>query len=228
MPHWNWHLALASDVLRIVNIQNKYDFLIGSLMPDTPWVTGDDIYDAVDRCLLHCFRNDRSGYFNVADCTVAAFKYKDNIRSMDLYKGLLTHVILDELVNSYGNMKYTEIDSQHYILIEENKQYTLSSKDFCQKHWDSTHSYPNARFPNVFIDFEEHSYTELTKSAVVHISKEFGQKGEIGKKIHDNACNALRQLRSVQPSGESWWDDYDRIHKCAIERSVAMLHVITK
>lgn len=98
MADWNWHIGLAKQVLNHTQIENQYDFLLGSIIPDIPWMDVDDCIELRDKLHLFRLRDNSFGYH--ADLSKWMDKYVHEIRKYDLFKGALTHMILDSEVNT--------------------------------------------------------------------------------------------------------------------------------
>lgn len=108
MAEWNWHIKLASDVAKIVGYKNLHDFLLGSLVPDLPWGFEVSVQNQNGRNETHCIMRLSKGYATL--CNVpqwitehGAYIGKDGV---DLYNGILTHIILDSKVGTLWNGKW--------------------------------------------------------------------------------------------------------------------------
>lgn len=98
MPNWGLHINVAERIIQDGGIQNPYDFVIGSLLPDAPWL---NMHASTNlRQFLHCHDKDEYNYvFSSPNLSLWLSLHKDCPLSSDLYKGILSHIILDSEIN---------------------------------------------------------------------------------------------------------------------------------
>lgn len=143
MAEWNWHVALARKVMKHVKVNNEFAFIIGALLPDTPWTdlsAGETL-----RFRLHMSRLMDNSVSGVADVAKFLDEYSAKLTDSDIYKGWLTHLILDNKLNCFWNMThYMDNYDLYFMYIGDDVPYTTDQ--IAKAKWEDLSLYASERF----------------------------------------------------------------------------------
>lgn len=151
MPNWDLHINVANDIAKRCCPKDYKSFLLGSIIPDCPWMTTADAVMSGMRDRLHCY-HQRNGMFNgEAGITRWVTLNERNLRNSDLYKGILTHILLDNEMNSLWN-GVAAVDGVNMISLPDGQLITqnraagikwLEVQEFNKHHYGNVRIWKN-------------------------------------------------------------------------------------
>lgn len=168
MADWNWHIALAKELLPLVNVGNKYDFLLGSIIPDMPWSDSNEEEEL--RGKAHMGKSRNISFGNIVDLDGWLDKYCFEVRKYDILKGALTHIILDHEVNAVlGLLVSEDILGMCHIQGVEADGRPLLEHDILRIKWSNLERFSIGRF-GVQEDWlnEKSSWISHTASDIIY------------------------------------------------------------
>ena len=141
MPNWGMHLHLADSIIENVPVRNRYEFLMGSIFPDAPWTTLEDAMCSGLRSELHCTKRVVDGSSDVAVVNDWLIEYRGYIRQYDFFKGALTHIILDNELNTIWNLLTVRHTVNDFCSFTDSSAVHYTLKDISEIKWKSTRAY---------------------------------------------------------------------------------------
>jgi hypothetical protein len=117
MPNWRLHIAVAEEIARNrdLNIENKDEYLFGAVLPDAPWIKEVWLRKPELKDKLHFVERTPEKLMGEP----AYDEYLDEYREMlntDMGKGVLTHLITDNIFNVAYNKIIESLQDGHYSL----------------------------------------------------------------------------------------------------------------
>lgn len=104
MAGWELHMNMANEIIKRCGSKRPKEFLLGSVIPDCPWwdTQTASVSGGRDRMHLYSQRNGKFG--GEAGVTDWVIKNERWLRTYELYKGQLTHILLDYELNTIWNV----------------------------------------------------------------------------------------------------------------------------
>lgn len=147
MPDWKMHLHSGELVRNKVKLENIEDFKFGLIIPDTPWVPGEEAcQDGTLKCKMHYYiphddnSSDMPNYFKMLK------EWRELIANTDFAKGWLLHLILDAVVNEQYNQFIIEPTPGEFKLACYNGDIIEISgaKNKIEKKYKDIHAYEDS------------------------------------------------------------------------------------
>lgn len=146
MAEWNWHIALAREVSKLGNIVNEPDFILGSILPDTPWTSVVEGTASGFRHKMHCSRIMDHSMNMVADVS----RFLDNclplMQKNELFCGWLTHLVLDETLCDHWNLMMQADGVSTYWLKDGVDLVRRTVDEISNIKWTDMHNYASTAF----------------------------------------------------------------------------------
>lgn len=143
MPGWNLHVHFANDLIKQYGVENPIDFIIGSVFPDCPWLEPAVAAISGIKERLHYY-HEGVGLFN-NEVGISEW-LRDNRRIVpysDFAKGVLSHIILDNHINTLWNA-ITVVEGVDMISLPHGK--TVTQKGAAHIKWEETSRFDNYKY----------------------------------------------------------------------------------
>lgn len=212
--------------MRVVGIECKDDFLLGSLLPDIPWLPLMETIDTDERLTLHAAEKYDRCSGKIVNINGWISRYRSKMLKYDLYKGALTHIVLDnELSTSYQLIHDRISKGNVEVIWPGGDAALLDADDFAHSKWQSLETYSLAKFGRQDDWLLERS-SWITHEAAEELETEFG----LGSCYMDDlVMRILDRLPKDIPAGykeTSVPKFYDAIHANVLARCVMYLSLI--
>lgn len=147
MPGWVWHLGLAEELIDTLKITDKQSFIIGSLLPDTPWLSLREATNTGIRHLLHCVQRT-TGPYAVPDVSSWISVNCKKVAASPLYQGWLSHLVLDRAVNEMWNISVCIDAMGEHITSVNYKPCSYLVEEFSNIRYEEMHKWEANTFLN--------------------------------------------------------------------------------
>ncbi len=226
MAEWNWHVALAREVMSIVGAAHEKDFILGSILPDAPWMTIDDAIHSGARERLHMARMSKSGLCQIADYPMWLEEYVERAKESDLYCGYLTHMVLDTSLNQMWNLLTERVKLTSFCLKGKSEDEILSLDDLAKLKWSDVALYSKETF-GLQLKYLPYEACQISKDTLYFLSWSMELPEERIQIMLDKLPGVMRGMIDVDK--DSLYLDsklYDSIHKECVERCVRDISII--
>lgn len=143
MPGWTLHANVANDIMKRENVKNQKAFFLGAVLPDCPWLELKDAIMSGMRERMHLYRA-RNGLFGAEpDISQWCAKYGRALQYNDLFKGMLSHIILDNEINLLWNVA-AEVDAFDRIILADGSYVTQDKA--AKTKWNELDRYREIRY----------------------------------------------------------------------------------
>ena len=167
MPNWGLHVEVSQKLMKRLGVKNPFDFVIGSILPDAPWL---NIAQAVNlRGLLHCHERTAGNAFYSPNIEEWLNSHRDAPLSSDLYKGIVSHLILDNEINFFWN-SICQKTSKGWKILGSGK---CINADPAPIKWKETRVYSSVSGDPMGL-YLDYTNGELSPQAVNELSTAFG------------------------------------------------------
>lgn len=226
MPNWNWHVALARDISKIIEIKDFNDFVYGSLLPDTPWETLEESLSSGDRYALHVARMMDYSSSTVPDVSRFLDKAFTMMVDTDLACGWYTHLVLDEAVNDHWNLRTYAVGLNRYAYVNSFTEDYMSSSEIAEMKWKDVASYAAQAFGDVS-DVVPTSISDLSQDGILLMTETLN----ISEKCIDSSFRIIRnKIRELSMCRVDKYkvskDYYDAIHSECVAKCCRVLSEI--
>lgn len=233
VPILEMHLKADNELFKNpdINIQNKEDFILGSVFPDVMWLinkaeTDKEIQSKKDELLFELHHAVMtSGNLRLPNYFEFLSKYKYVLGMSDFMKGVLFHLILDFENNKRWNKKVTRKEENSYVIYGDYG-YSLSCKNLNEllkyKYGDMKRYLKDNRYS---VSIPEKASEQAIKECSSVYGFEENTLPEMISEIHQFLNSDKASSGDVLPV--FFYKHYDTILQSAIQefKNIYMLHL---
>lgn len=224
MPGWLLHTSVAEKIADDMDVKHKEDFVIGSVVPDIPWLSVSDAIQSGKRSKLHCHVRTDNNIVDVPDISRWMAIYREQTKNSDLCKGMLTHIVLDHEINVLWNSIVTVIGFDSFVIKREGTAAVCDIKQAAQIKWTDEGCYSRAKFrmPETVRLWKDNQPINniLTSDAVDILISDFGVKTEelsgVVPAIKERIKNELSS--DIKCDAVIPWETYDDLIDLVIRK----------
>lgn len=227
MAEWNWHIALAKDVLKDITVENSYDFLLGSVLPDIPWMTVTDSVMGGHRHRFHLSTCVTGKICEIPDVGKWISEHTIDMMYSDLYKGALTHVLLDASLNEVWNMFYCQIHRDKFRLRLDWDNDELSTKELANRKWGCISAYAAKTYGRQWDWLKDGKW--ISQDCTKRLIEDFGLTEHELNNLRNCIMSEINRTFDLGQTSESLipWDIYNDIHNVVVKRAKYIIDSIT-
>lgn len=123
MAGWELHVNVADEFIKRGYAKNPREFMLGSLIPDCPWMDVKDALTYGYRDWMHHYGKRGGAFSSICNVSEWVISNEMMLRQHDLFKGMLTHIILDSELNTLWNT-IAIVEEFDMIVLPDNKRVT--------------------------------------------------------------------------------------------------------
>ncbi len=226
MAEWNWHVALARDVIKVFKPHNEHDFVLGSLLPDVPWMSVEEAIQSGIRERLHMAKMMANGLCSVADLSMWLDRQVSYIKGSDLYYGYLTHIVLDETLNQAWNMITKRVSLSKFLMKGKSGSKLISIDSVARTKWNDLGLYAKKSF-GCQADYVPRQLADLSNDACEVLSEDIGLNAEEIQEMLDKIPDIMKRMINVE-TGSFIINKafYDSIHSECTARCARILSMV--
>lgn len=222
MVNYSWHLQVARQICYECDIIDKTAFMFGSILPDVPWMDYDDIRRNSEKIRTHCLTMLDSRLFTVPDINFWLNKYERLVKDSDLYKGYLSHLLLDEEVAQTWNLVHIRSEYDMNEICIGNYRSVLTDKELYVMCDNDVNSYTAKVFDESLISVPIYDWISDKEKEYLAITMKLGES-ELNTMLHNvDSCIKSMTNRAIEvdimPTRQ-----YDLIHLECKERCKRMI-----